>query len=74
MPIAGRMARIPRLKGLLKKAPASHPVSSARSLSFTVAGQGNAKVRIERVADPNCQIYCRSGQILIWSVPGHLPE
>ena len=59
------MAGIPRLKVLLKKAPASHPVATARSHSFTVAGQGNAKViHIERVADPNCQIYCRSGQII----------
>jgi hypothetical protein len=35
------MAGMPRLTGLLKKAPASHP---ARNLSFTVAGQGDAKV------------------------------
>jgi hypothetical protein len=65
------MAGIPRLKGLLKKALASHPVASARSLSFTVAGEGNAKViRKERVADPNCQTYCRSGQILIIDMVG----
>ena len=39
---SGSMAGMPRVSGLLKKAQSSPQV---RNLSFTVAGQGNAKTK-----------------------------
>ena len=44
------MAGMPRITGLLKKGPGVVHPTTARSLSFTVAGQGDSKVKEDAIS------------------------
>ncbi len=66
------MAGMPRLTGLLKKAPASRP---ARNLSFTVAWQGDAKVPELTINVPMYLFFMAlvlndfdAGKFIIWAI------